>query len=100
MFLKHLKRNYNINNSINKWSFVSVLEKGFGMHHGKLPKYIQKEVLDLFNRGVFDLLFCTSTIVEGVNTDAKNMVVLNHTKGSVPLTTFDCWILLHIVRKS
>ncbi len=89
MFLKHLKRNYNINNSINEWSFVSVLEKGFGMHHGKLPKYIQKEVLDLFNRGVFDLLFCTSTIVEGVNTNAKNMVVLNHTKGSAPLTTFD-----------
>lgn len=89
MFLKHLRRNYNINNSINEWSFVSVLEKGFGMHHGQLPKYIQKEVLDLFNRGVFELLFCTTTIVEGVNTDAKNMVVLNHTKGSVPLTTFD-----------
>lgn len=89
MFLEHLKRNYNINNSINEWSFVSVLEKGFGMHHGKLPKYIQKEVLDLFNRGVFELLFCTSTIVEGVNTNAKNMVVLNHTKGSASLTTFD-----------
>ena len=89
MFLEHLKRNYNINNSINGWSFVSVLEKGFGMHHGQLPKYIQKEVLDLFNRGVFDLLFCTSTIVEGVNTNAKNMVVLNHTKGSASLTTFD-----------
>lgn len=89
IFLRHLKRNYNIDNSINEWSFISVLEKGFGLHHGKMPKYIQKEILDLFNRGVFGLLFCTSTIVEGVNTNAKNMVVLNHTKGGEKLTAFD-----------
>ncbi len=88
-FIAHLKRNYNINGSVEKWSFVNVLEKGFGMHHGKMPKYIQKEVLELFNDGVYDLLFCTSTIVEGVNTNAKNMVVLNHSKGSSPLTVFD-----------
>lgn len=89
VFIEHLKRNYNINGSVNEWSFVNVLEKGFGMHHGKMPKYIQKEVLDLFNEGVFDLLFCTSTIVEGVNTNAKNMVVLNHKKGGNDLTVFD-----------
>lgn len=89
IFIEHLKRNYNIDESINEWNFVNVLEKGFGMHHGKMPKYIQKEVLDLFNGGVFDLLFCTSTIVEGVNTDARNMVVLNHKKGPNNLTVFD-----------
>lgn len=89
IFIEHLKRTYNINGSIEKWSFINVLEKGFGMHHGKMPKYIQKEVLDLFNDGVYDLLFCTSTIVEGVNTNAKNMVVLNHKKGSSDLTVFD-----------
>lgn len=89
LFIKHLKRSYDIDNSIKEWSFINVLEKGFGMHHGKMPKYIQKEVLALFNKGVFDLLFCTSTIVEGVNTNAKNMVVLNHKKGSKDLTFFD-----------
>lgn len=89
IFINHLKHSYDIDNSIKDWSFINVLEKGFGMHHGKMPKYIQKEVLDLFNSGVFELLFCTSTIVEGVNTNAKNMVVLNHTKGGRPLTFFD-----------
>lgn len=89
VFVEHLKRNYDIDHSIDEWSFVNVLEMGFGMHHGKMPKYIQKEVLDLFNEGVFDLLFCTSTIVEGVNTNAKNMVVLNHKKGPNDLTVFD-----------
>ena len=88
-FIEHLKRNYNIDGSINEWSFVNVLEMGFGMHHGKMPKYIQKEILDLFNEGIFNLLFCTSTIVEGVNTNAKNMVVLNHSKGTKELTVFD-----------
>lgn len=88
-FIEHLKRNYNIDGSINEWSFVNVLEMGFGMYHGKMPKYIQKEILDLFNEGIFNLLFCTSTIVEGVNTNAKNMVVLNHSKGTKELTVFD-----------
>lgn len=59
IFISHLKHSYNIDNSIKEWSFLSVLEKGFGLHHGKMPKYIQKEVLDLFNRGVFNILFCT-----------------------------------------
>lgn len=85
----HLERAYNIDNSVKYWSFFNVLKRGFGMHHGKMPKYIQKEVLDLFNRGIFDLLFCTSTIVEGVNTNAKNMVILNHKKGPNELTVFD-----------
>lgn len=89
IFLDHIKRAYDIKGSIQHWSFWNVLQKGFAMHHGKLPKYIQKEVLELFNRGVFELLFCTSTIVEGVNTNAKNMVILNHTKGSSSLTAFD-----------
>lgn len=34
-------------------------------------------------------LLSTSTIVEGVNTNAKNMVLLNHRKGSNELTAFD-----------
>lgn len=89
VFLDHIKRTYDINGSISHWSFWNVLQKGFAMHHGKLPKYIQKEVLELFNKGIFDFLFCTSTIVEGVNTNAKNMIILNHTKGGNPLTAFD-----------
>ena len=76
IFIKHLKRNYNIDDSVNEWSFVNVLEKGFGLHHGKMPKYIQKEVLDLFNDGIFDLLFCTSTIVEGVNTNQIKYTII------------------------
>ncbi len=89
LFLAHIRRTYDIDNSVNNWSLVKVVEKGFGMHHGKLPKYIQSEILNQFNHGPFNILFCTSTIVEGVNTSAKNMVILNDKKGSEPLTPFD-----------
>lgn len=34
-------------------------------------------------------IFCTSTIVEGVNTDAQNMSILSASKGSKKLTPFD-----------
>ena len=89
MFLRHVRKTYNVENSVDKWSFVKVLEQGFGMHHGKLPRYIQSEILQQFNHGAFNILFCTSTIVEGVNTDAQNMVILNVNKGREPLTPFD-----------
>lgn len=88
-FIEHIKREYDLENSVEEWSLIKVLKKGFGMHHGKLPKYIQQEVLDQFNKGTFDVLFCTSTIVEGVNTDAQNMIIMNSSKGGDKLTPFD-----------
>ena len=88
-FIEHIKHEYDFKNSSEEWSLIKVLNKGFGMHHGKLPKYIQQEILKQFNNGAFPILFCTSTIVEGVNTDAKNMVILNASKGNEKLTPFD-----------
>lgn len=88
-FIEHIKKEYDVDNSVNDWSLIKVLQSGFGMHHGKLPKYIQREILEQFNRGTFRILFCTSTIVEGVNTDAQNMIILNPTKGHNKLTPFD-----------
>ncbi len=88
-FIDHIKKEYDVNHSVEEWSLIKVLNKGFGMHHGKLPKYIQQEILEQFNAGTFSVLFCTSTIVEGVNTDAQNMIIMNASKGSEKLTPFD-----------
>lgn len=88
-FIDHIRKEYDIDHSVDEWSLVQVLKNGFGMHHGKLPKYIQREILDQFNKGTFSTLFCTSTIVEGVNTDAKNMIILNASKGRKKLSPFD-----------
>ena len=88
-FISHIKKEYDVDNYVEEWSLIKVLQNGFGMHHGKLPKYIQQEILEQFNNGVFNILFCTSTIVEGVNTNAQNMIILNPSKGRKKLTPFD-----------
>ena len=84
-FIDHLKRNYsfdfNNNNSIYYWDFVYALEHEIGIHNGKFPKYFQREVMQLFNAKKMDTLFCTSTIVEGVNTNAKTVVLFSTPSG-------------------
>lgn len=91
-FINHLKIKYNIKvkdrNSTQYWTLIKALEKGIGIHHGKFPKYIQNEILKLFNDGVFKYLFCTSTIIEGVNTNAKNIVIINNSVGTNKMTAF------------
>ena len=83
-FLYHLKLEFGEN-----WIVVKALESGIGIHHGLVPKYIQKEIIELFNKGYLNLLFSTTTITEGVNTSAKNLVVLHSKKGSKDLKRFD-----------
>ena len=86
-FLTHLEHSMN-GNGMN-WVVTRALRKGIGIHHGLVPKYIQKEIIDLFNRRILHTLVCTTTITEGVNTQAKNIVVLSHKKGGNPLKKFD-----------
>lgn len=92
-FIEHLRKKYNVKfaksqDSSMYWSLIQALENGIGIHHGKFPKYVQNEVLRLFNDGDFDYLFCTSTIIEGVNTNAKNVVIINNSVGNTPMTAF------------
>ncbi len=61
-----------------KWGLVSALSHGVGIHHGKLPRSIAQLLVRLFNRGLLDYLVCTSTLIEGVNTAARNVVVVDN----------------------
>jgi replicative superfamily II helicase len=54
-----------------------------------VPKYIQKETVSLFNQGFLKVLLSTTTITEGVNTSAKNLIVLHNKKGKKLLKKFD-----------
>ncbi|MCK4796166.1 MAG: DEAD/DEAH box helicase family protein, partial [Spirochaetes bacterium] len=71
------------------WILLRALKHGIGIHHGLIPKYIQKEVIRLFNEGLIKVLISTTTITEGVNTSAKNLVVMHSKKGDKPLKKFD-----------
>lgn len=85
-FINHLKTAFSFNDS---WVIIEALENRVGIHHGLVPKYIQKEIINFFNQGDLDLLVSTTTITEGVNTSAKNLIVTNSRKGNKPLKTFD-----------
>jgi helicase len=79
-----------IEDNISKeWSMVKCLRSGIAFHHGALPKYIQTEIIEQFNAGDLDTIVCTSTIVEGVNTTAKNVIIYDQYKGEDILSGFD-----------
>lgn len=83
-FLSHIA------NTIGKeWSLYRALEKRMAFHHGLVPKYMQKEIINLFNRGEIKVLASTTTITEGVNTTAKNMIVTTAKKEKKRLKKFD-----------
>lgn len=85
-FLTHLN---GIFDKSRDWIVIKALKKGVGIHHGLVPKYIQKEIIQLFNAGYIKILLSTTTITEGVNTTAKNLIVTSHKKGKKELKTFD-----------
>lgn len=71
------------------WIVTKAIKSGIGIHHGLVPKYIQNEIIRLFNLGLLKVIIATTTITEGVNTSAKNIIVLSHKKGDKLLKKFD-----------
>ncbi|MCG3658054.1 DEAD/DEAH box helicase [Aliarcobacter butzleri] len=57
------------------WSLSFAIEHGLAYHHGKLPRALSSLMVELFNKEKIKILVCTSTLIEGVNTSAKNMII-------------------------
>lgn len=73
-----------------RWSINNVLKCRIGIHDAALPKHITTSIIDYFNDKKLRYLFCTSTIIEGVNTSAKNIVYFDAKKGKdIPIDYFD-----------
>ena len=83
-FLAHLERVFGAD-----WIVLKALKARIGIHHSLIPKYIQKEIINLFNEGALICLFSTTTITEGVNTSAKNIIITTNKKGIKNLRQFD-----------
>jgi hypothetical protein len=60
------------------WVLPTALEHGVGMHHGKLPRSLAQYIVRMFNSLNLRFLVCTSTLIEGVNTKAKNVIVFDN----------------------
>jgi hypothetical protein len=63
------------------WTLPKGLPLGIGIHHGRLPRALAQFVVKAFNDGNIQFLICTSTLIEGVNTKAKNVVVWDNKIG-------------------
>jgi len=74
-----------------EWSLVTCLKKGVAFHHAGIPKFIQIEIVDAFNNntGEINTIVCSPTLIEGVNTSAKQVIIYDDLKGIDFLTDFD-----------
>lgn len=63
---------------------IECLKKGVAFHHGRMPQRIRKEIENIFAKrdSALKFMFCTSTLLEGVNLPAKNIFVVNDSHGS------------------
>lgn len=56
------------------WILTKAIRAGIGIHHARMPRGVSQYIVDLFNNGKLKFLVCTSTLIEGVNTSAKNII--------------------------
>ena len=72
------------------WTLKDMLKQSIGIHDGTLPKHITSSIIKYFNERKINFLFCTTTIIEGVNTSAQNIIYFDKTKGNrKPIDYFD-----------
>lgn len=57
------------------WLVARTLLHGVGVHYGPLPRSIQRIIIRLFNEEAIPVMVCTSTLIEGVNTAARSVVI-------------------------
>lgn len=67
-------------NISSEWSLSKELQYGIAVHDGSLQKHIGTSIIKYFNAGNLNCIFCTSTIIEGVNTSAKNVILFDEKK--------------------
>jgi hypothetical protein len=74
-----------------EWHFARALGRGIGVHHGRIPRALAQYVVRAFDSGRIAFLVCTSTLIEGVNTKAKNVIIFDDkiNRDQIDLFTFN-----------
>ncbi|MCG0456132.1 DEAD/DEAH box helicase [Enterobacter cloacae complex sp. ECC445] len=75
------------------YELAEAINYGVAFHFGNLPQSIRDLIEYHFKCGNIDYLFCTSTLLEGVNLPAKSVFILTHKKGLNTLDAVDFWNL-------
>lgn len=72
-----------------EYYLVDLIKKGIAYHIGYLPSSIRQRIEDLFKDGKITTLFCTSTLIEGVNLPADNLFVTDFKNGTKHMQPVD-----------
>ena len=84
MFHNWLSINYDPN-----WLLTNVVGKGTGIHNGQLHRSLSQIQIKLFEeKNGLNNLVSTSSIIEGVNTSAENVIIWRNKNGQYNLNDF------------
>lgn len=73
----------------NDYYLADLIKKGVAYHIGYLPSDFRMRIEDLFRSGAIKTVFCTSTLVEGVNLPADNLFITSYKNGLSHMTPVD-----------
>jgi len=83
-FHRWLSANYSQN-----WSLAYLSKKGIGVHNGSLHRSLSQIQIRLFEEeDGLDCMISTSSIIEGVNTSAQNVVLWSNKNGRAKINDF------------
>lgn len=80
IFLNHLIDNYSVE-ELEEWYIISALKNGIGMYVSSMPRYLKREIVNLFDKNIIKTLIVTTAFIEGVNSTAKNIIIASGTTG-------------------
>lgn len=85
-----------------EWYLVKSLELGFLVHHAQMPSGIQLYQLYLYEKSdQYNKILCTSTLLEGVNISAKNIIITKPARyGYGGHINFDAFDFFNLVGRS
>ena len=64
-----------------QYYLADLIEKGVAYHIGYLPADIRMRIEDYYRERLITTLFCTSTLIEGVNLPADNLFITSYKSG-------------------
>ncbi|MCF6237068.1 MAG: DEAD/DEAH box helicase [Gammaproteobacteria bacterium] len=72
-----------------EYPLIACLKKGVAFHYGYMPSIVRSGVEALFKDEKIKYICCTSTLLQGVNLPAKNILIDNPKSGDKPMSRPD-----------
>lgn len=72
-----------------EYYLAEIVERGVAYHIGYLPANIRMQLEDYYREGLIKTMFCTSTLLEGVNLPAENLFITSYKKGLINFSEVD-----------